>query len=102
MYLLLKLFHYNLFNYSFLIYVVQFINKEILFLLLMVIRLSPVGNRISVFDLVNNKSETLPFENRRNIEWIGLTPNGNLLLSIMKVNIIIIYKNLIFFSLFYI
>ncbi|KAJ1679121.1 U3 snoRNP protein [Spiromyces aspiralis] len=44
--------------------------------------LSPVGNRVTVFDLVNNKAETLPFENRKNIEWISLTPNGNLLLTI--------------------
>ena len=26
--------------------------------------LSPVGNRVSIFDLVNNTSRTLPFENR--------------------------------------
>lgn len=44
--------------------------------------LSPVGNRISVFDLVNNKSLTLPFENRKNISRIALSPNGILLLSI--------------------
>jgi len=44
--------------------------------------LSPVGNRISVFDLVNNKSVTLPFENRKNISRIALSPNGILLLSI--------------------
>ncbi|ORY31612.1 WD40-repeat-containing domain protein [Naematelia encephala] len=44
--------------------------------------LSPVGNRVSVFDLVNNKSRTLNFENRKNIACIALSPNGNLLLSI--------------------
>ncbi|KAI9834542.1 MAG: hypothetical protein M1819_002918 [Sarea resinae] len=44
--------------------------------------LSPVGNRVSVFDLVNNKSYTLPFAHRRNIAHIALTPRGNLLLSI--------------------
>ncbi|KAJ1916205.1 U3 snoRNP protein [Mycoemilia scoparia] len=44
--------------------------------------ISPVGNRVTVFDLKNNKSETLPFENDKNITHIGLTPNGNLLLSI--------------------
>ncbi|KAH8654050.1 periodic tryptophan protein-like protein 2 [Tricladium varicosporioides] len=43
---------------------------------------SPVGNRVTVFDLVNNKSHTLPFAHRKNIARIGLTPRGNLLLSI--------------------
>ncbi|MCJ1390178.1 hypothetical protein MMC18_003036 [Xylographa bjoerkii] len=44
--------------------------------------LSPVGNRVTVFDLVNNKSYTLPFAHRRNISRIALTPRGNLLLSV--------------------
>ncbi|KAI9707711.1 MAG: hypothetical protein M1836_000673 [Candelina mexicana] len=44
--------------------------------------LSPVGNRVTVFDLVNNKSYTLPFAHRRNISRIALTPRGNLLLTI--------------------
>ncbi|WVQ83639.1 hypothetical protein IAT38_005781 [Cryptococcus sp. DSM 104549] len=44
--------------------------------------LSPVGNRVSVFDLVNNKSRTLPFENRKNIASIALSPDGNVLISI--------------------
>ncbi|KAF6836258.1 periodic tryptophan protein 2 [Colletotrichum plurivorum] len=43
---------------------------------------SPVGNRVTVFDLVNNKSHTLPFAHRKNIARIGLTPRGNLLLTI--------------------
>lgn len=43
---------------------------------------SPVGNRVTVFDLVNNKSYTLPFAHRKNIARIGLTPRGNLLLSV--------------------
>ncbi|OAA66973.1 periodic tryptophan protein 2 [Niveomyces insectorum RCEF 264] len=43
---------------------------------------SPVGNRVTVFNLVDNKSYTLPFAHRKNIARIGLTPNGNLLLSI--------------------
>ncbi|KAG9236549.1 periodic tryptophan protein-like protein 2 [Amylocarpus encephaloides] len=43
---------------------------------------SPVGNRVTVFDLVNNVSHTLPFAHRKNIARIGLTPRGNLLLSI--------------------
>ncbi|KAI9777444.1 MAG: hypothetical protein M1839_008856 [Geoglossum umbratile] len=44
--------------------------------------LSPVGNKVSVFDLVNNKSYTLPFAHRKNISRLALTPQGNLLLSI--------------------
>ncbi|KAI9847960.1 MAG: hypothetical protein M1837_001477 [Sclerophora amabilis] len=44
--------------------------------------LSPVGNRVSVFDLVNNKSYTLPFAHRKNIARLALSPRGNLLLSI--------------------
>ncbi|KAF9022363.1 WD40 repeat-like protein [Hymenopellis radicata] len=44
--------------------------------------LSPVGNRVSVFDLVNNKSFTLPFENRKNISVIALSPDSNVLISV--------------------
>ncbi|EEH05332.1 periodic tryptophan protein [Histoplasma capsulatum G186AR] len=54
--------------------------------------LSPVGNRVTVFDLVQygtlapftarNKSYTLPFAHRTNISRIALSPKGNLLLSI--------------------
>ncbi|KAL8410063.1 hypothetical protein RB594_008238 [Gaeumannomyces avenae] len=43
---------------------------------------SPVGNRVTVFNLVDNKSYTLPFSHRKNITRIGLTPRGNLLLSV--------------------
>ncbi|TFY55363.1 hypothetical protein EVG20_g9347 [Dentipellis fragilis] len=44
--------------------------------------LSPVGNRVSVFDLVNNKSHTFAFQNRKNIAAIALSPDANVLLSI--------------------
>ncbi|KAK2807197.1 hypothetical protein FQN51_004811 [Onygenales sp. PD_10] len=44
--------------------------------------LSPVGNRVTVFDLVHNKSYTLPFAHRTNISRIALSPKGNLLLSV--------------------
>ncbi|KAF5381370.1 hypothetical protein D9615_008306 [Tricholomella constricta] len=44
--------------------------------------LSPVGNRVSVFDLVNNKSFTLAFENRKNIAAIALSPDSNVLVSV--------------------
>ncbi|TEB34224.1 WD40 repeat-like protein [Coprinellus micaceus] len=43
---------------------------------------SPVGNRVSVFDLVNNKSFTFPFENRKNIALIALSPDGNILITV--------------------
>ncbi|KAF5390056.1 hypothetical protein D9757_003791 [Collybiopsis confluens] len=44
--------------------------------------LSPVGNRVSVFDLVNNKSFTFAFENRKNIARIALSSDGNVLISV--------------------
>ncbi|PKY03852.1 WD40 repeat-like protein [Aspergillus campestris IBT 28561] len=44
--------------------------------------LSPVGNRVSVFDLVNNTSYTLPFAHRTNIDRLDLSPRGNLLLTV--------------------
>ncbi|PTB79760.1 WD40 repeat-like protein [Trichoderma longibrachiatum ATCC 18648] len=43
---------------------------------------SPVGNRVTVFNLVDNKSHTLPFAHRKNIVRIGLSPRGNLLLTV--------------------
>ncbi|GAO18587.1 uncharacterized protein UV8b_03129 [Ustilaginoidea virens] len=43
---------------------------------------SPVGNRVTVFNLVENKSYTLPFAHRKNIARTGLTPRGNLLLTV--------------------
>ncbi|KAJ3236838.1 hypothetical protein HDU81_010303 [Chytriomyces hyalinus] len=44
--------------------------------------LSAVGNRITVFDIPGDKSYTMAFENRKNIERIALSPSGKLLLSI--------------------
>lgn len=44
--------------------------------------LSPVGNRVAVFDLVNNKSRVLAYEHRKNIARIALSPDGNVLLSV--------------------
>uniref|UniRef100_A0A3B4BD38 Small-subunit processome Utp12 domain-containing protein n=1 Tax=Periophthalmus magnuspinnatus TaxID=409849 RepID=A0A3B4BD38_9GOBI len=40
--------------------------------------ISPVGNRISIFDLKNNTSETLPISTTKNITCVGISPNGNL------------------------
>ncbi len=44
--------------------------------------LSPVGNRVSVFDLLNNKSYTLPYEHRKNIARIAFNKQETLLLSV--------------------
>ncbi|KAH3903531.1 snoRNA-binding rRNA-processing protein PWP2 SCDLUD_001172 [Saccharomycodes ludwigii] len=44
--------------------------------------LSPVGNRVSVFDLINNKSFTFDYEHRKNVSRIDLNKQGNLLISV--------------------
>ncbi|KIM22567.1 hypothetical protein M408DRAFT_18150 [Serendipita vermifera MAFF 305830] len=44
--------------------------------------LSPVGNRLSIFDLVNNRSRTLPFQTRKNISTIALSPDGKVLVVV--------------------
>lgn len=44
--------------------------------------LSPVGNRVAVFDLVNNKSRVLNYEHRKNVARIALSPDSNILLSV--------------------
>ncbi|KAF8324849.1 quinon protein alcohol dehydrogenase-like superfamily [Cantharellus anzutake] len=46
---------------------------------------SAVGNRISVFDLVNNKSFTFPFQNQRDIAAIALSPDGKTLISVDEI-----------------
>ncbi|CAI6347363.1 unnamed protein product [Macrosiphum euphorbiae] len=47
--------------------------------------ISPVGNRISKFDLKNNTSFTLPVESSHNYEQIALSPDGNLLFAVNEV-----------------
>ena len=44
--------------------------------------MAPVGNKISVYDLKNNKSETLPVESRYNYMSIALSPTGTVLIAI--------------------
>ncbi|VEU22107.1 DEKNAAC103145 [Brettanomyces naardenensis] len=44
--------------------------------------LSPVGNRVSVFDLIHNTSYTLDYEHRKNIRCIALNNQGTLLISV--------------------
>jgi periodic tryptophan protein 2 len=43
--------------------------------------LSPVGNRVTIFDLVKDKSTTLPFAHRAPIARLALHPSGSLLLT---------------------
>ena len=44
--------------------------------------ISPVGNRISIFNLVTSKSTTLPIENNKDIQRISLSPIMPLLISV--------------------
>lgn len=44
--------------------------------------LSPVGNRVSCFDLVNNKSFTFNYEHRKPISTIAINNDSSLMLSI--------------------
>ncbi|KAK3769873.1 hypothetical protein RRG08_036920 [Elysia crispata] len=46
--------------------------------------ISPVGNRISAFDLKNNKSQTLPVETRVNIVCTALSPDGRLAIVVTE------------------
>ncbi|KAF8794527.1 Periodic tryptophan protein 2 like protein [Argiope bruennichi] len=46
------------------------------------ILISPVGNRINLYDLRKNKSETLPIESRYNFTTLALSPNGMLLVAV--------------------
>ena len=41
-----------------------------------------MGNRVTVFNLTQNTSYTLPFAHRKNIIHLDLTPDGNLLLTV--------------------
>lgn len=44
--------------------------------------ISPVDNRVNVYDLVNNRSFTLGCESRKNIRILALSPDNRLLLTI--------------------
>ncbi|EEB05556.1 U3 snoRNP-associated protein Utp1 [Schizosaccharomyces japonicus yFS275] len=44
--------------------------------------LSPVGNRVTAFNLKDNKSFTFPFENRKNITQIALSPQATLMMTV--------------------
>lgn len=43
--------------------------------------ISPVGNRLTVFDLVNHTSITLPIQSKYNIRRLALSPNGQILIT---------------------
>ncbi|XP_077866137.1 LOW QUALITY PROTEIN: periodic tryptophan protein 2 homolog [Saccoglossus kowalevskii] len=43
---------------------------------------SPVGNRVSLFDLKNNKSETLPIEAKMNVTCVAIAPDGNTMILV--------------------
>ncbi|GME91702.1 unnamed protein product [[Candida] boidinii] len=44
--------------------------------------ISPVGNRVTIFDLIKNRAYTLNYEHRKNISCIALNKQGTLLLSV--------------------
>jgi len=44
--------------------------------------LSPVGNRVTIFDLVAQSTSTLPFETRKNIHHISVSHNGRFLILV--------------------
>ncbi|PRT53626.1 Periodic tryptophan protein 2 [Wickerhamiella sorbophila] len=44
--------------------------------------LSPVGNRVSCFDVVNNKSFTFTYEHRKNVARIAINSKSTLMLSV--------------------
>ncbi|XP_016929425.3 periodic tryptophan protein 2 homolog [Drosophila suzukii] len=44
--------------------------------------ISPVGNRITVYDLKNNKSRTLSLQSRYNYTNLALSPDGSLLIAV--------------------
>ncbi|KAH8289010.1 hypothetical protein KR054_012537, partial [Drosophila jambulina] len=44
--------------------------------------ISPVGNRITVYDLKNNKSRTLSLESKYNYTSLALSPDGSLLIAV--------------------
>ena len=42
----------------------------------------PVGNRVTMFNLVDHSNSTLPFENRKNIKRITVSNNGRFLITV--------------------
>uniref|UniRef100_A0A452VNP3 PWP2 small subunit processome component n=1 Tax=Ursus maritimus TaxID=29073 RepID=A0A452VNP3_URSMA len=50
--------------------------------------ISPVGNRVTVFDLKNNRSNTLPLATRYNVRCVGLSPDGRLAIIVDEGNLV--------------
>jgi periodic tryptophan protein 2 len=44
--------------------------------------ISPIGNRVTIFDLIRHSSSTLPFENKRNIKRVCMSHNGRYLITV--------------------
>lgn len=44
--------------------------------------ISPVGNRVTVMDLISHTSSVLPFENSKNIKRVAISHNGRFLVSV--------------------
>jgi len=53
--------------------------------------ISPIGGRVSVFDLVNNRTYTFPFEMQSDITGLGLSPDGNQLFVAAGVSGRVVY-----------
>ena len=51
------------------------------------ILLSPVGNKINCFDMINGSSYTLPIESRSNISLIDISPDNRIIIVIDVGNI---------------
>lgn len=47
--------------------------------------ISPVGNRLTIFDLKNNKSHTLSLESNYNYTALDLSPNGCILIAVNEI-----------------
>ena len=44
--------------------------------------ISPVGNRVTVFDLIHHKTTTFPHENKKSIQNIAISHNGVFLITV--------------------
>jgi len=44
--------------------------------------ISPIGNRVAIYDLVKQVTTTLPFENRKNIQLISMSNSGRFLITV--------------------
>uniref|UniRef100_A0A1B0D765 Bee-milk protein n=1 Tax=Phlebotomus papatasi TaxID=29031 RepID=A0A1B0D765_PHLPP len=47
--------------------------------------ISPVGNRITIYDLKNNKVKSLSLESRYNYRALDISPNGAILIAVNDI-----------------